>query len=248
MLRARWGSKSITGNFRENNEDRCLVHPKGNYFLVADGMGGQMAGEKASEMAVDMVPRLLEKSLDFERATPSHVAKAIDDAVGAANADIMALGEVDPDFHNMGTTLVFMVRVGKSYFVGGLGDSRCYQLRGGELTQLTTDHSLTQALLDAGTITEEDAKHHRYRNVLYKYLGSKEGGSGAQAKQVDPKKGDRFLLCSDGVSDGLAKPVLKDLLAAGADPQKTAETVIKAAQDGGSKDNITCVVVFIDDV
>ena len=248
MLRARWGSKSITGNFRENNEDRCLVHSQGKYFLVADGMGGQMAGEKASEMAVEMVSRLLEKSLDFERAAAAQVGKVIDDAVATANAEIMAMGEVDPDFHNMGTTLAFMVRVGGAYYIGGLGDSRVYQLRGGELTQLTTDHSLTQALVDAGTISPEDAPTHRYRNVLYKYLGSKEGGSGAQAKQIAPQKGDRYLLCSDGVSDGLKRPALKDLLQSGNEPQATAETVIKAALDGGSKDNITCVVVFIDDV
>lgn len=248
MLRARWGSKSITGNFRENNEDRCLVHPQGKYFFVADGMGGQMAGEKASEMAVDMVPRLLEKSLDFERAAPPQITKAIDDAVAAANAEIMALGEVDPDFHNMGTTLAFVISVGKSFFVGGLGDSRVYQLRSGELTQLTTDHSLTQALLDAGTISAEDAATHRYRNVLYKYLGSKEGGSGAQAKQISPQPGDRYLLCSDGVSDGLKRPALKELLESGSDPQAIAENVIVAAQNGGSKDNITCVVVFVDGV
>lgn len=248
MLRARWGSKSITGNFRENNEDRCLVHPQGKYFFVADGMGGQMAGEKASEMAVEMVPRLLEKSLDFEAGHPAQVTKVIDDAVAAANAEIMALGEVDPDFHNMGTTLAFIVNAGKTFYIGGLGDSRVYQLRGSDMTQLTTDHSLTQALLDAGTISAEDAATHRYRNVLYKYLGSKEGGSGVQAKQISPQTGDRYLLCSDGVSDGLKKQALKELLAAGTEPQATAETVIEAALKGGSKDNITCVVVFIDGV
>lgn len=248
MLRARWGSKSITGNFRENNEDRCLVHPQGRYYLVADGMGGQCAGEKASEMAVEIVPRLLEKSLDFEKSNATQVIKSIDDAVTAANAEIMALGELDIDYHNMGTTLVFLLAVGSDFYVGGLGDSRAYQLRGGELTQLTTDHSLTQALLDAGTITPEEAAVHRYRNVLYKYLGSKEGGTGTQAKRFSPNKGDRYLLCSDGVSDGAKKDILRDILKSATDPQAAAEAVIKAAQEGGSKDNITSVVVFVDDV
>lgn len=248
MLRARWGSKSITGNFRENNEDRCLVDSKGRYFLVADGMGGQMAGEKASAMAVELVPQLLEKSLDFERAAQAQAARAIDDAVAKTNAEIMALGEIDPDFHNMGTTLAFMVAAGDFLYVGGLGDSRVYQLRGDQFTQITTDHSLTQALLDAGTISPEEAAGHKYRNVLYKYLGSKEGGSGAQPKQIQPAAGDRYLLCSDGVSDGLKPDAIKALLKKDVEPQTIADAVVKAAQDGGSKDNITCVVVFIDAV
>ncbi len=246
MLRVRWGSKSITGNYRENNEDRCLCHPQGRYFLVADGMGGQSAGEKASAMAVELVPQLLDRSLDFERANVGQAMKVIDEAVARANAEIMALGNLDIDFHNMGTTLAFVVAVGDELLVGGLGDSRVYQLRGGVLTQLTTDHSLTQALLDAGTITPEEAVNHRYRNVLYKYLGSKEGGSGTQPKRITPQKGDRYLICSDGVSDGVKGDSLRDLLKAGADPQQTAETVVKAALDGGSKDNITCVVVFVE--
>ncbi len=247
MLRVRWGHKSIVGNFRENNEDRCLVHPQGRYFLVADGMGGQLAGEKASEMAVEIVPRVLDKSLDFERAADSQVVKAIDDAVAKANEEILALGEVEPDFHNMGTTLAFAVQANGALFVGGVGDSRVYQLRGDELKQLTTDHSLTQALLEAGTITAEEAVTHRYRNMLYRYLGAKEGGSGSQAKRIDPKTGDRYLICSDGVSDGLKTEALKGLLRKHDDPQAAAEGVVQAALDGGSKDNITSVVVYVDE-
>lgn len=246
MVRARWGYKSITGNFRENNEDRCLVHPAGKFFVVADGMGGQLAGEKASEMAVEIVPQLLEKSLDFDRGRPDDVSRVIDDAVSRANAEIMALGEIDPDFHNMGTTIALIVAAGNAFFVGGIGDSRAYLLRGDDLQQLTTDHSLTQALLEAGTISAQEAETHRYRNVLYRYLGTKEGSLGAHAKRIEPQAGDRFLLCSDGVSDGAKGDVLKRVLRDGQDPQATAEAVIKAAQEGGSKDNITAVVIFVD--
>jgi serine/threonine protein phosphatase PrpC len=105
-------------------------------------------------------------------------------------------------------------------FAGGVGDSRVYLLRKGKLEQLTTDHSLTQALLDAGTLTPEEALNHRYKNVLYKYLGCKEGGQGTNPRQLKPEVGDRFLLCSDGVTGGADDATLEKLLNQGSDPQR----------------------------
>lgn len=246
MVRLRWGSVSITGNVRENNEDRCLAAPDGRYFLVADGMGGQSAGEKASELATELVPRKLDQLVDFDNPKPDRVIKAIDEAVAYANGEIMALGEVDPNYHSMGTTLAFVVVARDTFYVGGLGDSRVYLLRGERFEQLTTDHSLTQALLDAGTISREEAASHRYRNVLYRYLGTKEGSAGTGPRQLQPQSGDRLLLCSDGVSDGLSSDAVCALLRDGTDPQATADAIVNAALAGGSKDNITCVVVFCD--
>lgn len=244
-LDVRWGAVSITGNFRENNEDRCLADPAGRYFLVADGMGGQCAGEKASAMAVELVPRRLEQLLDFSVDQGPKVAGAIDAAVSHANGEIMALSELDPDFHNMGTTLALVVRAGDRFYVAGIGDSRIYLWHADELRKLTTDHSLTQALLDAGTITPEEAARHRYRNVLYRYLGTKEGGSGAKAVAVDLRSGDRLILCSDGATDGLDEPALAAIVARQSDPQQAAQAIVDAAQAAGSRDNITCVAVFV---
>jgi protein phosphatase len=146
----------------------------------------------------------------------------------------------------MGTTIAFLVHAAGQFYIGGVGDSRAYLLRGGQFEQLTTDHSLVQALLDAGTLTPEEAVNHRYRNVLYRYLGSKEGGAGTHPRQLQPKKGDRYLLCTDGVTGGVPDAQLAELLGQGADPQQTAERIVQAAADGGSKDNITCVVVFVE--
>ncbi|MFM9965157.1 MAG: PP2C family protein-serine/threonine phosphatase [Planctomycetaceae bacterium] len=244
MIQVRWGSLSIKGNFRENNEDAFVVDPRGRFFLVADGMGGQSAGEKASALAADIIPHRLEQTLNFEKANSAEVLKRIDEAVAFANGEIMALSSLDAEYLNMGTTLAFLLVVGDKLYVGGVGDSRVYRLRGNQLEQITKDHSLTQALLDAGTITAEEAKTHRYKNVLYRYLGTKEGGTGTEAKILEVQSGDRFMLCSDGVTDGIKNnldviiPLLKmdDLNAA-------AAAIIKAAEDGGSKDNITCLVV-----
>jgi protein phosphatase len=246
MADLRYGLVSITGNYRENNEDRGFADPDGRFFMVADGMGGQAAGEKASELATEFIPRALEQSLDFANDPPEKVLRCIDEAVSRANGEIMALGEVDPQYHHMGTTVVFLVQVAGKLYAGGIGDSRAYRLRNGKLEQLTTDHSLTQALLDAGTIKPEEAETHRYRNVLYRYLGTKEGGTGADTRQLDAKPGDRIVLCSDGVTDGLAESNLQRLLAEHTDPQQTAESIVRAAEQGGSKDNITCLVVYVD--
>lgn len=239
------GSQSVTGNFRENNEDKCHVDSTGRYFLVADGMGGQCAGEKASELAIDLISARLEKSLDFDRDDPQGVQQAIDEAVSHANAEIMAMGELDAAYRNMGTTISFVIAAGSSLYAGGIGDSRVYLLRGGKLEQLTKDHSLTQALVDAGTISAKDAATHRYKNVLYRYLGTKEGGTGTEPKRIEPMPGDRLMLCSDGVTDGLSTETVRELLQTVNDPRTAAKEIVQAALDGGSRDNVTCVVLHV---
>lgn len=236
----------ITGRYRENNEDRCLVHPDGRYYIVADGMGGQCAGEKASELATTLVPEQLDQAIDFANDPPDKVTQSINSALEHANLEIMALGTVDPTYHNMGTTIVFVLNVADKFYVGGIGDSRAYMLRSGKLSQMTKDHSLTQALVDAGTISKEDAPNHRYRNVLYRYLGTKDGGSDADAQQIDPKPGDRFILCSDGVTDGLEDDQIRELLDQNDDPQQAAQAIVDAAEQGGSRDNITCLVLNVE--
>ena len=241
----RWGAYSITGNFRDNNEDSVSVDSEGRWFLVADGLGGQTAGEKASAMAVQIVGKKM--AAVGARATSPKVAETLKAAVSHANAEIMALSNVDPAFGGMGTTLVSLVRskTPGQWIVGSVGDSRVYRLREGVLEQLTTDHSLTQALIDAGTITSEEAKVHRYKNMLVKYLGAKEAGDGGDTREIEAVAGDRFLLCSDGVTDGIDDADLGPLLSS-SDPVETTRALVKAAQKGGSRDNITCVVVAID--
>ncbi|MFK7818747.1 MAG: PP2C family serine/threonine-protein phosphatase [Planctomycetaceae bacterium] len=246
MFSVRTGYVSITGNFRENNEDSGVVDPQKRFFIVADGMGGQSAGEKASAMAVELIPQKLEQLINFDADDANKAAGNIDAAIEHANSEIMALGEVDPEARNMGTTVVFLVQAGGSFLIGGVGDSRVYMLRDGELTQLTRDHSLTQALLEAGTITEEEAENHRYKNVLYRYLGAKEGGGGSDPKDIKPQAGDRFLLCSDGVTDGAEDDVILGVLTSSDDPQEVAQKLVEAAQEGGSRDNITSLVLFVD--
>ena len=244
MVAFRIGHISVTGNYRDNNEDSCFVDDRQRYAIVADGMGGQSAGERASALAIELIPRRLEKLLDFENANPKTVNEALEESIAAANSEIIALSEIEPGLRNMGTTVVMMARVGERFFFIGVGDSRAYEFRDGKLKQLTTDHSLTQALMDAGTISAEEARTHRYRNVLYKYLGSRDGATGGTAIEVTPKPGDRFLLCSDGLTDGLDDSEIADLMKSSDDPRKLAEILVNAALEGGSRDNITALVVI----
>jgi serine/threonine protein phosphatase PrpC len=206
MVQIRYGLVSITGNYRDNNEDSGTADSHGRFFVVADGMGGQAAGEKASQLATEIFPEVIEQKIDFDSDPPDKVRKVLDDAVAQANGEIIALGEVEPQYHQMGTTIVFLVHAAGRFYIGGVGDSRCYRLRGGKMERLTTDHSLTEALKDAGTITEDEAKTHRYKNVLYRYLGTKEGGAGTDPKDFEPQSGDRYILCTDGVTDGMEEP------------------------------------------
>ena len=246
MAAFRIGHISITGNYRENNEDSCFVDDRQRYAIVADGMGGQSSGERASALAIELIPRWLEKLLDFDKANAKAVNDALETSIAHANSEIIALSELDPGMRNMGTTVVMMARVGERLYFIGVGDSRAYELRGSKFKQLTVDHSLTQALMDAGTISAEEAKTHRYRNVLYKYLGSRDGATGGIAIEVTPKSGDRFLLCSDGLTDGLKDSEIAELMTSHDDPQKLSEILVDAALEGGSRDNITALVVICD--
>jgi len=241
----RSGAVCITGNYRENNEDNFLADPDGHYFLVADGMGGAAAGERASAMAVQLVSQKLNELIDFNSAPPAQVTAAIDKAVHHANTEIMMAGQLNLDLYKMGTTIALVVVVGQAAFIAGLGDSRIYSMRGQTFEQLTKDHSMSQALLDSGSISKEEAATHQYRNVLYRYLGTEEGGFEMVAQKRPLDSGDRFILCSDGVTDGVDDDTLATLLRENDDPQQAAQTIVDAAEAGESTDNITCIVLHV---
>src|SRR5947209_19274468 len=178
------GKCTLLGNYRENNEDAIDVKqfPEFTLCLVADGMGGQAAGEIASKRATEVVPRELKKNLQ-KAATGDDAKKVIRKAIVQANEEIMAMGALDRDLRNMGTTVVLAVwRKANEIYIAGVGDSRAYLIRGNKIEQLTVDHSLAQALGEAKTISAAEAREHRFRNVLWKYLGSKEVGDGPEVK------------------------------------------------------------------
>lgn len=241
------GKCSLLGNYRENNEDSIEVKqfPDLVVTVVADGMGGQAAGEIASKRAIEIIPRELRKNL-APNLNSDAVKAVIRKAIVTANEEIMAMGALDKDMKNMGTTVVMAVwRKGGELYVAGVGDSRGYLVRDGAIQQLTVDHSLAQALVEAKTISAAEAKEHRFKNVLWKYLGSKEVGEGPDVLVMPLQKGDRFLLCSDGLSGVVNDDGLLGYIKDQEDMQQCAEGLGQFALDSGSRDNVSTIMLEV---
>jgi serine/threonine protein phosphatase PrpC len=264
----RVGVVSTVGNYREHNEDNFYLptlagkgmgggvgHRDASMeiaieegpiypFVVADGMGGQLAGEKASQMAVDIIPKELVRRIGTAESDDRQIQRIIKDAVAAANQEILGLSVIQTEFSNMGTTVVLALFRHDRVYVAGIGDSRAYRLRDGRIEQLTKDHSLAQALLEAGTITAEELPNHKFNHVLYLYLGSKDARGGPEdVRAAEFRSGDRFLLASDGLTGVVHDAQLAEVVAGFEDPQASARALIKLALDNNSKDNVTCLVV-----
>lgn len=241
------GKCTLLGNYRENNEDAIEVkqYPEMTICIVADGMGGQAAGEIASKRAIEVIPRELKKNLT-SAVSADDAKHIIRRAVVQANEEIIAMGALDRDLRNMGTTVVVAVwRKGGELFVTSVGDSRAYASNARGIKQLTVDHSLAQALVEAKTISAEEAREHRFRNVLWKYLGSKEVGEGPEVKVLPLNPGDRFLLCTDGLSGVVADDRLLQCLMEFPDVQLCADALGQLALDSGSRDNVSAIVIEV---
>jgi PPM family protein phosphatase len=245
------GKCTLLGNYRENNEDSIDVKtfPDMTVCLVADGMGGQAAGEVASKRAVEIVPRELKKHLS-QSMSNDETRNIIRRSIVQANEEIMAMAALDRELKNMGTTIVVTVwRKGSTIlYVTGMGDSRVYQVRGKKIEQLTVDHSIAQALVEAKTISAAEARTHRYKNVLWKYLGSQEVGEGPEVKAITLQAGDRYLLATDGLTGVVPDEQLVSFMKDQAEAQECADALGQLALDQGSRDNISCVVIDVVEV
>ena len=243
------GKCSLLGNYRENNEDSIEVKqfPDLIVSIVADGMGGQAAGEIASKRAIDIIPRELRKNLT-SHLNQEAVKSVVKRSIVQANEEIMAMGALDKDMKNMGTTVVMAIwRKGNEMYVAGVGDSRAYLIREGKISQLTVDHSLAQALVEAKTISAAEAKEHRFKNVLWKYLGSKEVGDGPEVTVLHVKPNDRLMLCSDGLTGVVQDEGMLAFIQQQTDMQACAEGLGQLALDSGSRDNVSCVMIEVID-
>jgi PPM family protein phosphatase len=242
------GKCTLLGNYRENNEDSIDVKPFPDMTvcLVADGMGGQAAGEVASKRAIEIVPRELKKYIS-NNVGNEETKNIMRKSIVQANEEIMAMAALDRELKNMGTTIVLSLwRKGSALmYFAGMGDSRAYLIRGKKIEQLTVDHSIAQALVEAKTISAAEARVHRYRNVLWKYLGSAEVGEGPEVKVVQLQAGDRFLLCTDGLCGVVSDEQLLTFMKDKPNPQECADGLGQFALDNGSRDNISCIVIDV---
>jgi protein phosphatase len=238
VIALRWGAATDVGRRRSNNQDSMLAVD--GLFAVADGMGGHAGGEVASLTAVEAM------RANFKGGTPDELVAA----VVAANRAVLERAEGDAGLEGMGTTMCAVAPVHVDdedrIAVVNIGDSRVYLLRGTELTQLTEDHSLPEELLRAGELTAEQAAVDPRRNIVTRSLG--------QFDHVDPDvwdlvpyKGDRLLLCSDGLTNEVTDADIASVLRRHAEPDAAATELVRRANEGGGRDNITVVVVDVVD-
>jgi protein phosphatase len=237
----RVGGRTAQGK-RPNNEDRFVADADNHVFLVADGMGGQDFGERASELAVAIIPRIVKDRL----AAHDDAGEAVRVALAEANQAIITASRPQPTGKRMGTTAVLAVQQDKHVYVAGLGDSRAYLIRGNRVEQLTVDHTVAEALVRNGTLTRKQAMESPWRNVLYKFLGCVEMAEGPEIHPFEPQAGDRLLLGSDGLTNHVTDKDLIEGAARFPAPQEWAEHLVKLALERGSRDNVTVVIVAFD--
>ncbi|MDH6143157.1 MULTISPECIES: PP2C family protein-serine/threonine phosphatase [Kitasatospora] len=235
----RFAAGSHKGLIREGNEDSGYAGPR--LLAVADGMGGAAAGEVASS-------EVLSSIITLDEADPqADLLTLLNDAVQTANDRLRLMVEQDPQLEGMGCTLTALLWTGERMGLVHVGDSRAYLLRDGSLTQITQDHTWVQRLVDEGRITAEEAETHPQRSLLMRALD----GRG----QVEPdlairevRAGDRYLICSDGLSGPVSHQTLEETLGSFYAPEPTIQELIQLALRGGGPDNITCIVADVLDV
>jgi len=230
---------SHVGKIRASNQDSGSV---GNHlFVVADGMGGHAGGDVASALAIRHLVGLDRPYPSAEQAREELYRGILD-----AGKELTRAVADHPELTGMGTTLSGMVRVGDKVVVAHIGDSRIYLLRDGVLEQITADHTFVQRLVDSGRITPEEAAVHPRRSVLMRVLGDVDVEPEIDTHILDTQPGDRWLLCSDGLSGYVAEREIAEILLTTHDPEEACEKLIQASLVEGAPDNVTAVIVHIE--
>src|ERR1700731_2861644 len=237
-LELRYAVRSDVGLLREGNEDSAYAGPR--LLAVADGMGGHAAGEVASALTIESMAEL-----DADQ-TGGDMLKVLAMAIAMANARLQEKIIANPAVEGMGTTLTALLWPDGQAAVCHIGDSRGYLLREGELYQITHDHTLVQSLVDEGRISVDDVSSHPQRSLLLRAL---DGRSVAEPDLSvhDSQAGDRYLLCSDGLSGVVSDEMLRETMATMDDPEAVTRQLIELALHGGGPDNITCIVADVVD-
>lgn len=226
--------RTHVGMVRKQNEDAAWFDEKRGVFAVADGMGGHLAGEVASGIAIDAVKQM---AADHEMASIS-VMRA---TVLHAHEAIVRHAKENPACAGMGTTLSMMWRGGRYAYIAHVGDSRIYRLRNGELEQITQDHSLVEELVRARIITKEAARTHPRRNIITRALGT-QGENAPDLLATDIEPGDLWLLCSDGLTGMVPDEDIIRVLQSGMTLDQMADSLIDMALAAGGRDNVTLVL------
>jgi serine/threonine protein phosphatase PrpC len=242
---------------RELNEDSFSTDTKSGLFVVADGMGGHLAGEVASRVAVDLINKSCKKW--FESDAPeedlfecpdqslSKVGNYIQSSIRLANKVIHEMAAEHTDYNGMGTTVAVLTVMPDLIITANVGDSRIYLVRNGEIERLSKDHSIVAEQVEMGIMTVEEAKQSPLRHVLTRNLGSAIHLE-AEVFEIEPSSNDRFVLCSDGLTDLVSDDEIQQMVVAEDDPEVLCQNFIDKALTRGAHDNATVVSVYLSDI
>jgi protein phosphatase len=250
----RWAANSHPGLRRSSNEDSHVERPDLALFVVADGMGGHVAGEVASRAAVEAIEGFVRETVHSDQQSTwpypfetdlTLAGNRLKISLRLANRRIGELIATDPGLRGMATTASALLIDGRTAIVAHVGDSRAYLFRGGELRRLTYDHSWVEEQVRAGTMSANLARTHPWRNVVTRAL------TGGEDPEVDVREmaiepGDQFLLCSDGLVAVVPDDRIRETLASAGTADAACQVLVDAANKGGGPDNITVLVVQID--
>jgi PPM family protein phosphatase len=268
-VRAEFGALSHPGKVRARNEDHFLVFqiqreqhvlftnvPDGQLpqrsgevgyaTIVADGMGGMAAGEVASRMAITTGLKLINKSTKWGFKINQKEARELFERVTGyfqeIDKSLTERSQTDSRYYGMGTTLTVTYSVGVDLFIIHVGDSRAYLYRDGVLRQLTKDHTIAQAMADAGYIAPEEVRRHRRRNVLTKYLGGHHGKVKADVRWLRLAASDKVLVCTDGLTEMVSDSAIAEILSRHEKPDAAVQELVDEALRRGGADNVTVIV------
>ena len=236
-------ARSAIGLVRQGNEDSAFISPQ--LIAVADGMGGHAAGEVASRIAVEVLQSLTSTLISTDIDEDS-VEDLLMHSLHSIDAEISAVADEENEKRGMGTTLTALLIRNTYISLLHVGDSRCYRLRGNTLEQLSNDHTVIQELLDQGAISQAEAVEHPQRSMLTQALRG-DGDVTPVLQMYEVKKGDRYLLCSDGLSGVLTEKEMKTCLKK-SDKDEAIKSLIDATYVNGAPDNVTVLIADISDV
>ncbi len=242
-LSMRADSRSVTGNCRQWNEDRCVADVDHGVFLVVDGVGGHRGGQEASEVVAGVLSQWLSNTVRCAWRDGDIIGSAIVDAVEAAREEMIEQAEKRPDFRRMAATMALGLVVEDTLYVAHAGDCRAYLLHRSRLQRLTKDQTFVQSAIDAGLLTEETARDHAWCHVVTNTVGVKPLDQPIEVDELHLSPGDRVLLCSDGLTDVVTDERLRELLMSFEDSGEAVDALVDEALKNDSKDNVTCVVV-----
>ncbi len=253
-IRLRSSARTSIGQVRENNEDTVQLWANDDYVLavVADGMGGAVAGEEASRIAVEAVQQEIvvpAKDDPLQALNDDMIVEKLCDSIRVANMNIVKRATANPEMRGMGTTITLALVRSTNAIVAHVGDSRAYLVDSGSrrITQITADHTFVEALVAAGHLTPEQASEHPMRNVLYRALGQHEDVE-VDIYEAHLRAGDRLVLCSDGLTRHVKPGEIAWIVSDATDPDSASDKLIALANERGGEDNVSVIIVSLDGI